>query len=96
MVRRKPQRTDMTDNDNVIPMWDRYKPRKSDDPTTAIRRLLLRRRFRAGERVHYYGNETRCGTVTEASDGVLVRVLWDRSTQAQLEDVLDVMFVQNL
>jgi hypothetical protein len=56
---------DMKD-DKVIHIWDRYKPRKSDDTTTAIRRLLLRRRFKAGERVHYYGNEARCGTVTEA------------------------------
>jgi hypothetical protein len=85
----------MTD-DKVIPLWDRYKPRKSDDTTTAIRRLLLRRRFKAGERVHYYGNAAKCGTVTEASDGVLVRVLWDHATHDQLEDVLDVLRVQNL
>jgi len=84
----------MTD-DKVIHIWDRYRPRKSDDTTTAIRRLLLRRRFKAGERVHHYGNPARCGTVTEASNGVMVRVLWDGATRDWLEDVLDVLRVQN-
>jgi len=78
-------------HNKVIPLWDRYRPRRTDDPNTAIRRLLLRRKFRAGERVHHYGNAALCGTVTEPSDGVLVRVLWDNRTNPQLEDVLDVL-----
>ena len=78
----------------VIDIWDRYKPRKSDNPTTAIRRLLLRRKFKTGERVHYQGDEADCGTVIEV-DGASVKVLWDRSTRDQWLDVLDLRRVQN-
>jgi hypothetical protein len=78
-------------NDNkVIHIWDWYKPRP-DDPTTAIKRLLLRRKFRPGERVHS-GDQTNCGTVVEVSfGGNLVRVLWDRrKPREQWNEVLDV------
>jgi len=82
-------------NDKVIHIWDRYRPRQSDDPTTAIRRLFLRRKFKTGERVCYCRDETDRGTVTEVSlDGDLVKVLWDRGWQ-QWHDVLDVHRVQN-
>ena len=65
-------------NDKVIHIWDRYRPRQSDDPTTAIRRLFLRRKFKTGERVCHCRDETDRGTVTEVSlDGDLVKVLWD-------------------
>jgi hypothetical protein len=83
----------MTD-DKVIPLWDRYKPRKSDDPTTAIRKLLLRRKFSTGERVHHCRDETECGTVIE-TDGASVKVLWDRSARELWLDVLDLRRVQN-
>jgi hypothetical protein len=77
----------MTDA-NVIHIWDWYKPRKSDDLTTAIRRLFLRRKFKTGERVT---DQTDCGTVIEVSpNGDQVKVLWDRSTRSQWHDVLDV------
>jgi hypothetical protein len=87
----------MTDDGKVIHIWDWYKPRKSDDSTTAIRRLLLRRKFRPGERVHYRGDQTDCGTVVEVSfGGDLVRVLWDRrKPREQWNEVLDVHRVQN-
>jgi hypothetical protein len=85
----------MAADDKVIHIWDHYRPSKSDDTTTAIRRLLLRRKFKAGERVHYYGDQTNCGTVIE-TDGDLVRVLWDHSKREQWHEALDVFRVQNL
>jgi hypothetical protein len=71
----------------VIHLFDQYRPRPNDDPTTAIRRLLLRRPFKVGERVVYCGDQ---GTVLEVDTGY-VRVLWDRRTsRSQWHDALDV------
>jgi hypothetical protein len=84
----------MSDNNKVIHIWDQYRPRKSDDTTTAIRQLLLRRKFATGERVC---NETGRGIVIEVSpSGDQVRVLWDHGNRDQWHDVLDVYRVQNL
>ena len=61
---------------DIINLFDRYRPRKADKPTTAIRRLLLRRKFSMGERVTD-GHGSR-GIVLEVSaSGCDARVLWD-------------------
>ena len=64
--------------DKVIDLWERYRPRKTDNPTTAIRRLLLRRKFAVGERVTTANGNGNCGIAIEVTpSGCDVRVLWD-------------------